>query len=75
MYVYGSVGNIWSRQSKLLAAEGAANDYFGVSVSIYDTTAIIGAFNDDDKFTDAGMNKNVTNYYYTILYFITEYQT
>ena len=63
-YVYGSVGNIWSRQSKLLAADGAASDYFGVSVSIYGTTAIIGAHYDDDKAVDAGMNEDVNKYYY-----------
>jgi hypothetical protein len=55
VYIYGSVGNIWSRQSKLLAADGAASDIFGVLVSIYDTTAMIGASGDDDKATDAGI--------------------
>jgi hypothetical protein len=53
-YVYGSVGNIWSRQSKLLAADGSGGDWFGYSVSIYDTSAMIGAYKDDDKATDAG---------------------
>jgi hypothetical protein len=42
VYVYESVGNIWSRQCKLLAADGAGSDYFGASVSIYGTTAMIG---------------------------------
>jgi hypothetical protein len=55
VYVYGSVGNIWSRQSKLLAADGAGSDNFGISVSIYGTTAMIGAWYDDDKATDAGI--------------------
>ncbi len=55
VYVYGAVGNIWSRQSKILAADGAASDLFGFSVSIYGTTAMIGAFGDDDKATDAGI--------------------
>jgi hypothetical protein len=54
VYVYESVGNIWSRQSKILAADGAASDYFGVFVSIYDNTAMIGAYLDDDKATGAG---------------------
>jgi PDZ domain-containing secreted protein len=62
VYVYGSVGNIWSHQSKLLAADGAASDFFGFSVSIYDNTAMIGAFNDDDKATDAGKNELLLYY-------------
>jgi hypothetical protein len=53
--LYGSTGNIWSRQSKILAPDGAASDRFGVAVSVYDATAIIGAWNDDDKATDAGI--------------------
>ncbi len=55
VYVYGSVGNIWSRQSKLLAKDGAANDGFGHGVSVYGTTAMIGSHLDDDKATDAGV--------------------
>ena len=34
---------------KLLASDGAANDTFGLSVSISEETAIVGARNDDDK--------------------------
>jgi hypothetical protein len=55
VYVYGSVGNIWSRQSKLLAADGAGSDNFGYSVSVYSTTTIVGANRDDDQATDAGI--------------------
>ena len=57
VYIYGSAGYIWSRQSKLLAADGAGGDWFGISISIYDTAAMIGASGDDDKATDAGMNE------------------
>jgi hypothetical protein len=49
------VGNIWSRQSKLLAADGVVDDRFAISVSIYDTTAMIGTWYDDGKATDAGI--------------------
>jgi hypothetical protein len=49
VYVYGSVGNRLSSQSKLLAADGAGSDIFGIRVSIYGTNAMIGASNDDDK--------------------------
>ncbi len=60
VYVYGSVGSKWSRQSKILAADGAASDWFGSSVSIYGITAMIGARLDDDKATDAGtINNNI----------------
>jgi hypothetical protein len=61
VYIYESVGNIWSHQSKLLAADGAASDRFGVAVSIYGTTAMIGAFGDDDKIWDAGITEPVIN--------------
>ncbi len=66
VYVYGSVVNIWSRQSKILAADGAGGDSFGVVVSIYVTTAMIGAHCDDDKATDAGINEYLANFYYTL---------
>jgi hypothetical protein len=59
VYVYGSVGNIWSRQSKLLAADGATSDYFGHGVSMYCTTAMIGSYGDDDKPLNAGMSEHV----------------
>ncbi|MCH8153443.1 MAG: FG-GAP repeat protein [Planctomycetes bacterium] len=35
--------------AKLLPDDGAANDWFGVSVAISGTTAIVGAFLDDDN--------------------------
>jgi hypothetical protein len=72
VYVYGSMGNIWSRQSKLLAKDGIASDKFGSGVSIYGTTAMSGANGDDDKATDAGMKEYAPNGYYilceTIIY-------
>jgi hypothetical protein len=39
----------WGQQSKLVASDGAADDYFGYSVSLSDDYAIIGANADDDK--------------------------
>ena len=39
---------------KLLADDGGAGDEFGYSVGIGDTTAVIGAYRDDDNGTDAG---------------------
>ena len=39
---------------KLLPNDGAAQDYFGSSVAISGTTAIVGAWWDDDNGTDSG---------------------
>ena len=44
----------WSQQAKLTAADGAANDWFGGSVSVSGDTAVIGADLDDDKGSDSG---------------------
>jgi hypothetical protein len=44
----------YSTQGKMLAADGAASDYFGYSVSLYTSSALIGAIYDDDKATNAG---------------------
>jgi hypothetical protein len=38
----------------MLAVDGAASDRFGISVSIYGTSAMIGAYLDDDKGTESG---------------------
>ncbi len=40
--------------AKLLAEDGAGNDFFGFSVALFDNTAVIGAFRDDDKGVDSG---------------------
>ena len=55
-YVFKYNGTSWSQQSKLTASDGAANDYFGYSVSISSdgTTALIGAYLDDDKGANSG---------------------
>ena len=55
-YVFKFNGTSWTQQAKLTASDGAANDYFGYSVSISSdgTTALIGATYDDDKGTDSG---------------------
>jgi len=42
-YVFTRTGTTWTQQAKLLASDGAAGDIFGVSVSLDDTTALIGA--------------------------------
>ena len=53
-YIFKRSGASWSEQAKLLASDGAANDYFGNSVSISGDYAIIGAYSDDDNGHDSG---------------------
>jgi hypothetical protein len=52
VYVFalsGGVGSAWSQTQKLLANDGAANDYFGTSVSLSGGLLAVGANGDDDK--------------------------
>jgi len=44
----------WTQVAKLTADDGAADDYFGSSVSIDGDTVVIGAKFDDDKGSKAG---------------------
>ena len=56
-YVFVRSGNTWSQQAKLMANDGAANDFFGGSVSLSSdgNTALVGAALDDTSAgTDAG---------------------
>jgi hypothetical protein len=54
VYIYSATGNAWSCQNKILASDGAASDQFGIAVSVYDNTALIGAYGDDDKGSHSG---------------------
>ena len=54
-YVYRYDGTEWNEQVKLKAADGDAEDEFGLSVSLSEQTALIGAWRDDHAGgTDAG---------------------
>ncbi|MBN2293997.1 MAG: hypothetical protein JXM70_16340 [Pirellulales bacterium] len=53
-YIFSDTGSGWVRVSKLLAADGAANDYFGYCVSISDNVAMVGAYGDDDLGNTSG---------------------
>jgi hypothetical protein len=55
VYYYTLTGSYWSRQSKIFAKDGANSDHFGSSLSIYNSSAFIGAYGDADKGYDAGM--------------------
>ena len=48
-YIFQDTGSGWDQVAKLVAADGAAADHFGFSVSISGGTAIVGADGDDDK--------------------------
>ena len=43
-YVFTRNGPIWVMQQKLVAADGAGGDFFGVSVALNGETALVGAF-------------------------------
>ncbi|MHC4510547.1 MAG: LamG-like jellyroll fold domain-containing protein, partial [Planctomycetota bacterium] len=53
-YMFGWDGTSWVQQQKLLAADGAAGDRFGRSVSLSGDFAIVGAPKDDDKGNNSG---------------------
>jgi hypothetical protein len=54
VYVFTRSGTAWSQQKKLTAADGAADDGFGSSVSISGESAVVGAPYDD---VDANVNQ------------------
>lgn len=43
VYVFVRSGTTWSQQAELTAADGASGAYFGLSVAISGTTAVVGA--------------------------------
>ena len=59
-YIFTSSGGVWTEQAKLLAADGAAGDHFGLSVAIGGNTVVVGAPDNDfpapvnDIYVDAG---------------------
>jgi hypothetical protein len=46
-YVYTRHGTTWTQQGQLTAADGAVDDWYGVSAVLAGTTALVGAFYDD----------------------------
>ena len=62
-YLYIRVGSTWQRQAKLIASDGAMWDGFGDSVSLSGSTALIGAYGDNNStgsayiFTKEGGNQ------------------
>ncbi|KAL7447655.1 hypothetical protein ACHAXS_000044, partial [Conticribra weissflogii] len=52
--VFVRSGTAWTQEAKLVASDGAASDYFGVSVSINGDSIVVGAYLDDDKGDGSG---------------------
>ena len=46
-YVFVRSGSSWTQQAKLVAADGASSDFFGVDVAIFGDTVVVGAIGDD----------------------------
>jgi len=53
-YVYRFNGRAWRQRAKLLPSDGAAEDYFGRSVSVSGDVALVGAYGDDDRGSQSG---------------------
>jgi len=53
-YVFVRSGTTWSQQAKLTASDGAAGDFFGLSVSISGDLVVIGAEEDDNIGSSSG---------------------
>ncbi|MDR4469907.1 MAG: FG-GAP repeat protein [Nitrospira sp.] len=57
-YVFVKQGGSWAgilnEQAKLLASDGATNDFFGYSVAVADDTVVVGAYQDDDQGSNSG---------------------
>lgn len=51
VYIFTRSGNTWTQQGKILASDAAANDLFGISVSVNAdaSVAVITAYNDGDN--------------------------
>lgn len=54
-YIFKRNGTLWTEQVKLVPSDGAANDWFGVNVSIDGDYTVIGSrYDDNEKGIDAG---------------------
>jgi hypothetical protein len=53
-HVFKRSGGVWIRRAELHAADGAAEDHFGIDVALDGDTALIGATGNDDTGYDSG---------------------
>ena len=58
-YVFTRSGTTWGQQQKLTASDGAAHDYFGLSVALWGDTGLVGA-----PWDDVGANSNQGSAYF-----------
>ncbi|RIK68514.1 MAG: hypothetical protein DCC65_02660 [Planctomycetota bacterium] len=54
VYIFVRSGGAWSLGQKITAPDGAAGDNFGRSVSLEGDTLVVGAYQDDDAYINAG---------------------
>ena len=53
-YIFAFDGMTWTLEAKLTAPDGAADDKFGISVSLSGDRALVGAYGDDDDGSNSG---------------------
>jgi hypothetical protein len=53
-YIFRYTGAAWVEEAKLTASDGAVGDYFGTSVSLSGSYALIGTSEDDDNGSGSG---------------------
>jgi len=53
-YVFKRTGASWAQEAKLLPSDGAASDWFGITVSISGEYTVAGAYGDDDNGSSSG---------------------
>ncbi|MCI0389939.1 MAG: putative Ig domain-containing protein [Acidobacteria bacterium] len=58
VYVYTRIGATWTLQKKIIAGDGAADDFFGIAVALNVDTLAVGARRDD-----VGTNQNQGSVY------------
>jgi hypothetical protein len=54
VFVYDRSSTTWTRDAVVTAADGAADDHFGVAVALSGTTMVVGADGDDDAGDGSG---------------------
>jgi hypothetical protein len=54
VYVFTRAGGVWTEQQKLTPKDGSAGDFFGFSVAMHGSIAVIGAWGDDDNGSNSG---------------------
>ncbi len=53
-YIFKNNSGTWTQQKKMIASDTEPEDWFGISVSISDDYAIVGAYGEDTGGSDAG---------------------